>query len=123
MSSASPRARRRRHGRAPIRPGDELLARFDAIADRCGLEKIKRVGDEYMAVAGAPETRADTAVAAAEIALGLHEALALLRWPTGDVITVRIGIASGPAIAGDRLPEVRLRPWGHSQSGEPPRDE
>ena len=45
---------------------DDLFARFDAIADRFGLEKIKTVGDEYMAVAGAPEPTADTAVAAAE---------------------------------------------------------
>ena len=81
-------------------PTGEETSSVSDTPKRCGLERIKTVGDEYMAVAGAPGPRADTAVAAAEMALGLHEALAPLRWPTGDVITVRIGIASGPAIAG-----------------------
>lgn len=79
---------------------DDLFARFDAIADRFGLEKIKTVGDEYMAVAGAPEPTADTAIAAAEMALAIDAELAGLRWPTGDPIAVRIGIAVGPAVAG-----------------------
>jgi class 3 adenylate cyclase len=79
---------------------DDLFARFDAIADRCGLEKIKTVGDEYMAVAGAPGPSVDTAVAAAEMAIAIDEELAGMRWPTGDPISVRIGIASGPAVAG-----------------------
>lgn len=79
---------------------DDLFARFDEIADRFGLEKIKTVGDEYMAVAGAPEPTADTAVAAAEMALAIDEELAGSRWPTGDPIAVRIGVATGPAVAG-----------------------
>lgn len=79
---------------------DDLFARFDAIADRAGLEKIKTVGDEYMAVAGAPEPSADPAVAAAEMALAIDGELAGMHWPTGDPIAVRIGIASGPAVAG-----------------------
>ena len=79
---------------------DDLFARFDAIADLHGLEKIKTVGDEYMAVAGAPEPSADTAVAAAEMALAIDEELGSLRWPTGDPIAVRIGIATGPVVAG-----------------------
>jgi class 3 adenylate cyclase len=79
---------------------DDLFARFDSIADRFGLEKIKTVGDEYMAVAGAPEPTADTAVAAAEMALAIDAELAGLRWPTGDPIAVRVGIATGPAVAG-----------------------
>jgi class 3 adenylate cyclase len=79
---------------------DDLFARFDSIADRFGLEKIKTVGDEYMAVAGAPEPTPDTAVAAAEMALAIDAELAGLRWPTGDPIAVRVGIATGPAVAG-----------------------
>jgi class 3 adenylate cyclase len=79
---------------------DDLFARFDAIADQYGLEKIKTVGDEYMAVAGAPEPTADTAVAAAEMGLAIDEELAGMQWPTGDPIAVRIGIATGPAVAG-----------------------
>jgi class 3 adenylate cyclase len=79
---------------------DDLFSRFDAIADRWGLEKIKTVGDAYMAVAGAPEPRADHADAAAEMALAMQDALAEARWPSGEPIRARVGLASGPAVAG-----------------------
>src|SRR5919198_4891606 len=79
---------------------DGLFSRFDALADRYGLEKIKTVGDAYMAVAGAPEPHPDHAGAAAEMALGIIEELEDARWPSGDPILVRVGIASGPAVAG-----------------------
>jgi class 3 adenylate cyclase len=88
-------------------PADELVAaldglfsRLDAIADRYGLEKIKTVGDAYMAVAGAPQPRADHAQAAADMALAIRDVLPGLRWPTGEPILVRVGMASGPAVAG-----------------------
>jgi len=88
-------------------PADELVAaldglfsRLDALADRYGLEKIKTVGDAYMAVAGAPEPRADHAQAAADMALAIRDALVGVQWPTGDPIRVRVGMASGPAVAG-----------------------
>jgi class 3 adenylate cyclase len=79
---------------------DELFTRFDGVADRAGMEKIKTVGDAYMAVAGAPEPRPEHAVAAAEMALGVVEALRDERWPGGDPIEVRVGIATGPVVAG-----------------------
>jgi class 3 adenylate cyclase len=79
---------------------DELFSRFDTLADRYGLEKIKTIGDAYMAVAGAPEPRPRHAEAAADMALAIIEALEGARWPSGDPILVRIGIASGPAVAG-----------------------
>jgi adenylate cyclase len=79
---------------------DDMFTRFDELADRLGMEKIKTVGDAYMAVAGAPEARADHAEAAAEMALGILEDLRSRRWPTGEPMQVRIGIATGPAVAG-----------------------
>jgi class 3 adenylate cyclase len=79
---------------------DELFTRFDTLADRFGLEKIKTIGDAYMAVAGAPEPRADHAEAAAEMALEMLAQLADARWPSGDPIALRIGMASGPVVAG-----------------------
>jgi class 3 adenylate cyclase len=79
---------------------NQLFTRFDEIADRCGLEKIKTVGDAYMAVAGAPEPRVDHAEAAAEMALAVQVTLADTRWPSGQPIRARVGIASGPAVAG-----------------------
>ena len=88
-------------------PADELVAaldglfsRLDALADRFGLEKIKTVGDAYMAVAGAPEPRADHAQAAADMALAVRDGLPGVQWPTGDPMRVRMGMASGPAVAG-----------------------
>jgi class 3 adenylate cyclase len=45
---------------------NRVFTTFDGFVAELGLEKIKTVGDEYMAVAGAPEPTADTAVAAAE---------------------------------------------------------
>jgi class 3 adenylate cyclase len=79
---------------------DELFRRFDGLADRQGLEKIKTVGDAYMAVAGAPVPMRDHAAAAAEMALAILDEVRGLRWPSGDPVTFRIGVASGPAVAG-----------------------
>jgi class 3 adenylate cyclase len=79
---------------------DEVFTRFDALADRFGMEKIKTVGDAYMAVAGAPEARPDHAVAAAEMALGIVEVLRGERWPGGEPMEVRVGVATGPVVAG-----------------------
>lgn len=79
---------------------DEMFSRFDALADRCGMEKIKTLGDAYMAVAGAPEPHPRHAQAAADMAMNIQAAMQELRWPSGEPMRVRIGIASGPAVAG-----------------------
>jgi len=79
---------------------DQLFSRFDAVADRHGLEKIKTIGDAYMAVAGAPVSMRNHAVAAAEMALDVLAEAGEVRWPSGDPIVVRVGVASGPAVAG-----------------------
>ena len=79
---------------------DLMFTRFDELAGRFGLEKIKTVGDAYMAVAGVPESRADHAEAAAEMALGILGVLEGARWPSGEPMRVRVGIASGPVVAG-----------------------
>jgi class 3 adenylate cyclase len=79
---------------------DGVFSRFDGLVDRFGLEKIKTVGDAYMAVAGAPEPHPEHARAAAEMALGIQDAMAELRWPSGEPMRVRVGVASGSAVAG-----------------------
>jgi len=79
---------------------DELFRRFDQIADRHGLEKIKTIGDAYMAVAGAPVPMADHAGSAVAMALDILVESGKVRWPSGDPIVVRVGVASGPAVAG-----------------------
>ncbi len=79
---------------------DELFSRFDEIADRHGLEKVKTIGDAYMAVAGAPVSMADHAGAAVAMAVDVIRAAGEVRWPSGDRIIVHGGVASGPAVAG-----------------------
>lgn len=79
---------------------DDVFRRFDELADRFGLEKIKTIGDAYMAAAGVPEPREDHVVAASEMALEIRGGVDRLRWPSGAPISVRIGIACGPVVAG-----------------------
>jgi class 3 adenylate cyclase len=79
---------------------DELFRTFDLIADRHHLEKIKTIGDAYMAVAGAPVPMHDHAGAAVAMALDILAEASEIRWPSGDPIVVRVGVASGPAVAG-----------------------
>ena len=79
---------------------DELFSHFDEIAVRHGLEKIKTIGDAYMAVAGAPTPMADHADAAVGMAVDILTDAGNIRWPSGDPIVVRGGIATGPAVAG-----------------------
>jgi class 3 adenylate cyclase len=79
---------------------DEVFSRFDALAERFGLEKIKTIGDAYMAVAGVPEPRPDDVEVAAQMALAMRDEILRLHWPSGDPMTVRIGMATGPAVAG-----------------------
>lgn len=79
---------------------DELFTRFDGLAAECGVEKIKTIGDAYMAVAGAPEPRADHASAALELARGMLAALVEIRTRLDLPLELRIGLASGPVVGG-----------------------
>jgi len=79
---------------------DEVFASLDRLVDRFGLEKIKTIGDAYMAVAGVPDVRTDHVEAAAEMALETRDDVSRRRWPSGMPMSVRIGIACGPVIAG-----------------------
>src|SRR5207237_2171319 len=77
---------------------DDLFRRFDQIADRNGLEKIKTIGDAYMAVGGAPVPMADHAEAAVAMALDILAEAGEVRWPAGDSIVVRVAVATGTAV-------------------------
>jgi class 3 adenylate cyclase len=79
---------------------DDLFRRFDQLVERHGLEKIKTIGDAYVAVAGAPTPVADHVEAAAAMALDVLIEAGEARWPSGDPIVVRVGVATGPAVAG-----------------------
>jgi class 3 adenylate cyclase len=79
---------------------DELFSVFDQLAQRHGLEKIKTIGDAYMVVGGLPEPRPDHAQAVAEMALAMREEVVGHAGPSGRPLQVRIGIDTGPVVAG-----------------------
>jgi adenylate cyclase len=79
---------------------DELFSRFDALAERHGMEKIKTIGDCYMAAAGVPDPQEDHARRAALLALDMRETVASWTLPDRSRLQLRIGINSGPVIAG-----------------------
>ncbi len=83
-----------------VRILDRLFTGFDGLAERFGLEKIKTIGDSYMAVAGAPEPRPDHAKAAADMALEMLLEAKRCSADVGHDLAVRIGIHSGPVMAG-----------------------
>jgi class 3 adenylate cyclase len=79
---------------------DELFSAFDLLVARFGLEKIKTIGDCYMVAAGVPTARTDHADAIADLALAMLEILAARNEASGASLRLRIGIHSGPVIAG-----------------------
>ena len=82
---------------------DLLFSRFDALAERAGLEKIKTIGDGYMIAGGVLEPRRDHAEAMAEIALAMHVAAADTSHALGMLsapLRLRIGLHTGPLVAG-----------------------
>jgi len=79
---------------------DEVFSAFDALALEHGVEKIKTIGDAYMAVAGLPARRPDHARAVALMALGMQEQMADLAARRPLALRLRIGIHSGPVVAG-----------------------
>jgi len=79
---------------------NRLFSRFDELADRHGVEKIKTIGDAYMVVAGLPVPRADHQEALAEMALDICDEVVGFRHETGTQLAVRVGMSSGPVVAG-----------------------
>src|SRR5437667_7099141 len=79
---------------------DGIFSRFDLLAERHGVEKIRTIGDNYMCVAGVPRRRADHAQAMARMALGIRAYLDELRAAGEDRIDFRIGMNSGPCVGG-----------------------
>ncbi|AHB47189.1 guanylate cyclase [Hyphomicrobium nitrativorans NL23] len=77
-----------------------LVSRFDELAERHGVEKIKTIGDAYMVAAGVPEPVPKSAERLARMALSMHAAVAALRAETGHALDMRMGLATGPVMAG-----------------------
>ena len=94
---------------------DHVFTTFDALTHARGAEKIKTIGDAYLAVAGVPEARSDHAEVIADLALDLREEITALAAHLRIPLTYRIGIATGPVVAGV-IGRSRLAYdlWGHT---------
>lgn len=78
---------------------NELFSEFDRMAERLGVEKIKTIGDCYMAAAGVPRPTDDHAHALTRLALAMQAYMTEYRFE-GRRLALRIGINSGPVTAG-----------------------
>ncbi|HSI38408.1 MAG TPA: adenylate/guanylate cyclase domain-containing protein [Methylotenera sp.] len=78
----------------------QVFLRFDQLAEKYQVEKIKTIGDEYMVISGAPVICDDHAHRIAEMALEMQLALKDVAIQTGINLGMRIGINSGPVVAG-----------------------
>ncbi|MCW5773299.1 MAG: adenylate/guanylate cyclase domain-containing protein [Rhodospirillaceae bacterium] len=79
---------------------NRAFSEFDRLVERYGLEKIKTTGDAYMVVSGVPQPRPDHAEALARLALDMLAAAQRVGDGAGRALALRIGIASGPVVAG-----------------------
>jgi len=79
---------------------NQIFSSFDQLASDHGLEKIKTIGDAYMVVGGVPVPRADHTEAVVEMALQMIEQCAAMNRHAALPVTMRIGINTGPVVAG-----------------------
>jgi adenylate cyclase len=78
---------------------NEVFHCFDGLVEKYDLEKIKTIGDCYMVASGVPRPRPDHAIALVSLALDMQAAIAECRFD-GRQLTFRIGVNSGPVVAG-----------------------
>lgn len=79
---------------------NEVFSAFDLLVEKHHLEKIKTIGDAYMVAGGIPFPRPDHAEATAELALSMQEHIKRLNREYNTSIRLRIGICTGPVVAG-----------------------
>lgn len=90
-----------------------VFSQFDAIASAHDLEKIKTIGDAYMVAGGLPEPKAEHEAAVALMALDLLDCCRRISEEVGEAVEVRIGLDSGPVVAGVIGPNKLLYDvWG-----------
>src|SRR5690606_34252868 len=87
---------------------NDIFSQFDVLAAKYGCEKIRTIGDAYMVASGVPVERDDHAIAAAALALEMLDSAQ--RGP----FTFRIGINSGPVVAG-LTPCAKCCSWAGSR--------
>lgn len=79
---------------------NRVFSAFDRLAEKHGLEKIKTIGDAYMVVGGLPVPRVDHGAAVLDMALEMRDTIEALNASAEHPLKLRIGINSGPVIAG-----------------------
>ncbi len=79
---------------------NDIFTRFDSISEHRGLEKIKTIGDSYMAAAGLPVQVENHAERAAHMALDMLEVMAHFNQQSHHQLKIRIGMSTGAAVAG-----------------------
>ena len=79
---------------------DRVFTEFDALVDAAGVEKVRTIGDAYMISAGAPTPRPDHAPVLVQVGLDMLQAIELHNTTSPHRLQLRVGINSGPAVAG-----------------------
>jgi guanylate cyclase len=79
---------------------NEIYSHFDSLIEKHGVEKIRTIGDNYMIASGLPRPREDHAQVLARLALEMNRYIASLALVGDRRLSFRIGINSGPVIAG-----------------------
>ncbi|NET18406.1 MAG: PAS domain S-box protein [Okeania sp. SIO1H5] len=79
---------------------NEIFSRFDLLAEKYGLEKIKTIGDAYMVVGGLPNPMENHAEAIALMAIDMLEEVSYFADEQKQDFNIRIGINTGPVVAG-----------------------
>ncbi|MHA2429110.1 MAG: adenylate/guanylate cyclase domain-containing protein [Candidatus Hermodarchaeia archaeon] len=79
---------------------NEIFSMFDRLVEKHGIEKIRTIGDNYMVASGVPKPRPDHAQVIARLALDMFRGLDNVPPRNGNMVNFRIGINSGPMVAG-----------------------
>src|SRR5581483_2587498 len=79
---------------------NDIFSRFDRLCDIRGVEKIKTIGDAYMAVGGVPSSINDAAECMAGLGVEMFDEVAAVNRERGLSLSVRIGLHCGPVVAG-----------------------
>lgn len=79
---------------------NQIFSVFDQLAEKHGVEKIKTIGDAYMVAGGLPVPKDNHAEAIAQMALDMQQAIRQIQTPQGKSFQIRIGINTGPVVAG-----------------------